>query len=80
MAKKASTQKRPAGKMSFEEATEELEAIIERIESGDSGLEQSLTERARGEELIQRCRAILDVAEQELERISLADDEDQDGD
>lgn len=54
--------------MSFEQATEELEAIINRIEEGEIGLEQSLAERKRGEHLIRRCRAILDAAEQELEQ------------
>ena len=54
--------------MSFEQATEELEAIIERIEQGEIGLEESLAERKRGERLIGRCRAILDAAEQELQQ------------
>ena len=53
--------------MSFEQATEELEAIIERIEQGEIGLEEGLSERKRGEHLITRCRAILDAAEQELQ-------------
>lgn len=56
--------------MTFEQATEELEAIIERIESGEIGLEESLAQRQRGEALIRRCRAVLDRAEQELEHVS----------
>ena len=56
--------------MSFEEATRELEAIIERIEAGEIGLEQSLAERRRGDALIRRCRSILDAAEQELEQVA----------
>jgi exodeoxyribonuclease VII small subunit len=68
---KSSQPKRPnPEKMSFEEATEELEAIIERIEAGEIGLEESLAERRRGDALIRRCRAVLDQAEQELEQIS----------
>lgn len=59
--------------LTFEQATAELEAIIERIESGKIGLEESLEQRQRGELLIKRCRAILDKAEQELEHVS-ADD------
>jgi exodeoxyribonuclease VII small subunit len=76
MAKKQS----PAGRrdpesMSFEQATEELEAIIDRIEQGEIGLEQSLAERKRGEQLIRRCRAILDAAEQELEQAAAPQDD-----
>ena len=56
--------------MSFEQATEELDRIIERIESGEIGLQESLKQRKRGDELIQRCRLILDQAEQELKTIS----------
>jgi exodeoxyribonuclease VII small subunit len=55
--------------MSFEEATAELETIIERIESGEIGLEESLAQRKRGEALIHRCRGILDAAEQELQQV-----------
>ena len=58
-------------KMSFEQATEELEAIIEQIESGELGLQDSLAQRKRGDGLLKRCRAVLDEAEQELEKLSL---------
>ena len=57
------------GSMSYEDAMRELEEIVERIEDGEIGLEQSLTERKRGEALIRRCRSIIDQAEQELEHI-----------
>jgi exodeoxyribonuclease VII small subunit len=71
MSKKQSPSQRPdPERISFEQATEELEAIIERIERGEIGLEESLAERKRGEKLIRRCRAILEAAEQELEQIA----------
>ena len=63
--------------MTFEEATEELEAIIEQIEQGQIGLEEALAQRKRGETLIRRCRAILDVAEQELQQMATDDDSDE---
>ncbi len=66
--KKHPTPPAPA-KMSFEQAVEELERIIERIEEGRIGLEDSLAERRRGDALIKRCRSILDAAEQELQQI-----------
>ena len=67
-AKKKAKSSDPAA-LSFEKAAAELEAIIERIESGKIGLEESLAQRKRGEELLRRCRAVLDRAEQELEQI-----------
>ena len=55
--------------LSFEKATEELERIIDSIEQGQIGLEESLKQRTRGDALIKRCRAVLDAAEQELQQI-----------
>ena len=57
-------------KLSFEKAVEELELIIERIEQGEVGLEESLDEYRRGAQLIKRCRDVLDVAQQQIEKIS----------
>jgi len=57
----------PPEKLTFEQAVAELESIIEQIEQGEIGLEESLKQRKRGDGLIKRCRAILDAAEQELE-------------
>lgn len=59
----------PPDKLSFEAAMEELESIIERIERGEIGLEDSLVQRKRGDALIKRCREVLDAAEQELEQV-----------
>lgn len=56
--------------MGYEEAVEELEAIIERMDRGETGLEESLREFARGDQLARRCRQILDEAEQRIEAIS----------
>jgi exodeoxyribonuclease VII small subunit len=56
--------------MSFEQAVQELESIIERIEQGEVGLEQSLDEYRRGGTLIKRCRDILDVAEQQIQKMT----------
>ncbi len=68
MARKTKDARPDPAKMRFEEATAELESIIEQIEQGDLGLEESLVERRRGDELIKRSRAILDAAEQELDQ------------
>ncbi len=49
--------------MSFEDALGEVEAIIDRIESGKVGLEQSISEYERGAKLIKHCREVLQRAE-----------------
>ncbi len=70
-AKKTPKKTRPDPKqMSFEQAVGELESIIERIEQGEVGLEQSLDEYRRGGTLIKRCRDILDVAEQQIQKMT----------
>lgn len=62
-----------AAKLGYEDALERLEAIIERVEHGEIGLEESLREYRRGRALLKRCRSILDVAEQEIRRMTLSD-------
>ncbi len=57
--------------LSFESAMEALEAITDKIESGEIGLEQSLTEYERGMKLIARCREILDRAEQRVAELTM---------
>lgn len=48
---------------------EALEQIIERIEGGETGLEQSIAEYEKGMSLIKRCREILQRAEQKVEEL-----------
>lgn len=63
----------PAG-LSYEQAVAELEAIIDRIERGEVGLEQSISEYRRGTELLKRCRAILEVAEQQVQELTAGEE------
>lgn len=60
--------------MSFETALKELEAIVDRLESGDIELEESITKYERGEALKARCEALLKQAEARVEKISLKAD------
>ena len=53
-------------KLTYEEALEALEAIVQRAESGELPLEEAMAEHARGEALLKRCRALLDGAETQL--------------
>jgi exodeoxyribonuclease VII small subunit len=56
----------PDASLTYEAALEELETIIEQIESGDIGLEQSIRRYERGAALLKHCRSILDQAEQRI--------------
>jgi len=56
--------------MDFERAVEEVEKIIERIESGEIGLERSISEYERGVALIRQCRQVLERAEQRVEELT----------
>jgi exodeoxyribonuclease VII small subunit len=59
---------------SFEDALAELERIIADVETGEIGLEESLTKHERGNFLIQYCRGVLDSAEKQIEMLSKAPD------
>jgi len=56
-------------KLSFEEALEQLEAIIQQVETGQIGLEQSIDQYEKGMQLIKYCREILTQAEKRIEII-----------
>jgi exodeoxyribonuclease VII small subunit len=53
-------------KTTFEAAQQELEALIEKIEGGEVGLEESMLAYERGLALLNHCRTILDQAEQKF--------------
>jgi exodeoxyribonuclease VII small subunit len=65
-----STKKPRPANPSFEESLAEVESIIERIESGDMGLEEQIEQYARGAEMLRRCREVLDRCEQRVEEIT----------
>ncbi|MEM8783397.1 MAG: exodeoxyribonuclease VII small subunit [Planctomycetota bacterium] len=59
--------------LSFEAALEELEALIERVESGEIGLEEAIAQYERGAALVKRCRSVLDVAEKRIAELTAAE-------
>ena len=59
--------KRKTASPSFEESLAELEALVERMESGDLSLEDSLSAFERGIILTRNCQQALQAAEQRVE-------------
>ncbi|QLQ09969.1 MAG: exodeoxyribonuclease VII small subunit [Nocardioidaceae bacterium] len=72
----------PAGKdhdvnvsdLSYEEARDELIAIVRALEQGGAPLEESLALWQRGEELAKICQAKLEGAQEQLARAQGADE------
>ena len=65
----------PAGDAStsaprFQDAIAQVEAITERIERGEIGLEDSIDQFEKGMELLKNCREILARTEQRVEDIT----------
>lgn len=54
----------------FEEAQRELEAIVERLERGDAGVEELTRLWERGEELYRLCAAKLDAVHGRIEELT----------
>lgn len=54
----------------FEDAIEQIEQVIDKIESGQAGLEESLAAYERATKLIGRCRSILDVAQKRITQLT----------
>ena len=60
--------------MSFEQALEALERIVENLERGDVPLDQSIRIYERGEALKAHCDRLLKAAEDKVEKIRLSRD------
>ena len=60
--------------LSFEEALTKLTELVEKLESGELPLEESVAAFEQGVELSRRCEALLDQAEQRLQVLNSSDD------
>ncbi|MFP8883711.1 exodeoxyribonuclease VII small subunit [Streptomyces mangrovi] len=74
-----STDAPPAGEMGYEQARDELVAVVRRLEAGGSTLEESLALWERGEELAAVCRRRLEGARARLDAVLAEDGEDSGG-
>ena len=66
--------KTKADEPTYEDAVERVEALIDSIESGEIGLDESLKAFEEGMGLIKVCRARVEKAEQRITEL-LAEDE-----
>lgn len=58
-----------ANEPTFEEAMKQLETIVQAIEQGKIGLEESIKQYEAGMALIRRCRAVLAEAELKIQHL-----------
>jgi exodeoxyribonuclease VII small subunit len=56
----------PSTALTFEDALDELEKLVGRMEGGDLSLEQSLASHKRGLELARFCQQRLESAQQQV--------------
>jgi exodeoxyribonuclease VII small subunit len=59
---------------SFEASIRELEGIIDRIESGEVPLEESINQCVRGKQLIAHCEGILGKVQSRLKELQVEPD------
>ena len=53
----------------FESALKELETLVQRMEEGETSLEDSLKDFERGIELTRQCQQALKTAEQKVQQL-----------
>jgi exodeoxyribonuclease VII small subunit len=59
---------------SFEKSLAELQKLVEALENGNVGLDESLALFERGVELVRLCNKRIDEAEQRVLTVRVADD------
>jgi exodeoxyribonuclease VII small subunit len=56
-------------KMTFEEALNRLEKLVQNLESGETPLEESIKAFEEGKELVNFCLSLLDKAEAKIKQL-----------
>jgi exodeoxyribonuclease VII small subunit len=64
-----STTSKPVGELSFEQALDELDALVRRMEAGELALDDAVAAYRRGAELAKHCQGKLALAEQEIRKL-----------
>jgi exodeoxyribonuclease VII small subunit len=65
----AKAAQKPVTELSFEQALDELDALVRRMEAGEMALDESIAAYKRGAELAKFCQAKLAAAEQEIKKL-----------
>lgn len=55
--------------LSFEQALDELDGLVRKMESGELGLDDSIAAYRRGAQLARHCQERLSAAEQEIRKL-----------
>ena len=64
-----STQRNAVSELTFEQALDELDALVRRMEAGELGLDEAVAAYRRGAELVKHCQGKLAVAEQAIRKL-----------
>ncbi|PJK11312.1 exodeoxyribonuclease VII small subunit [Lysobacteraceae bacterium NML120232] len=70
MARKSTPEPTPSPIADFEHSLEELELLVEKMESGEMSLEDSLSAYERGVGLYRKCQGALEQAELRVRQLS----------
>jgi exodeoxyribonuclease VII small subunit len=60
---------KPVAELTFEQALDELDALVRRMEAGELSLDDAVAAYRRGAELARHCQGKLAVAEQEIRKL-----------
>jgi exodeoxyribonuclease VII small subunit len=60
---------KPVAELTFEQALDELDALVRRMEAGELSLDDTVAAYRRGAELARHCQGRLTAAEQEIRRL-----------
>lgn len=58
--------------LSFEQAYEELERTVQRLEAGDLTLDEAIALYEQGMQLARHCGTVLDAAELQIQQVPVA--------
>jgi len=67
---KSTPKVRPPADLTYEQAFEEMEGVVQRLQAADLPLEEALALFERGQALAARCQELLEQAELRLRQLS----------
>lgn len=68
------SEKENSGELDFESAIADLESLVEKLESGELALADSLEHFERGVALSRQCQELLELAQLKVTQLTQADD------